>query len=74
MSSGRLAWLTYYWHDQSNYDTSTGRPPLFDQYFVFRETDKERTFRLLKESVVHNRNVWNEPELTKKDQNARNHV
>ena len=67
VSSGQWVWLTGYWHYQSLYDASTGRPPLFDQYFVFTETDKERTFRLLKETVVHNRNVWNTVDLTKKD-------
>lgn len=67
MSSGKRVWLAYYWCYQTPYDDSTGRPPLFDQYFTFTETDKERTWRLLKESVVHNRNVWNDPALTQKD-------
>lgn len=70
MTSGRLVWLAHYWQYQSSYDASTGRPPLFDQYFTFTETEQERTFRLLKETVVHNRNVWNTVELTKKDYHA----
>jgi hypothetical protein len=67
MTSGRRVWLSYYWQYQSTYDASTGRPPLFDQYFTFTETQKEHTWRLLKENVVHNRNVWNTVDLTKKD-------
>ena len=74
MSSGKLTWLTYYWYYKSPYDDSTGRPPLFDQYFTFTETDKERVWRLLKESVVQNRNIWNQPELTQQDQYARNNL
>lgn len=70
MTSGRRIWLRHYWLYQRSYDHATGRPPLFNQYFEFTETDLERTFRLLKENVVHNRNVWNEPELTKKDYHA----
>ena len=70
MSSGRRVWLGYYWLYRSPYDDSTGRPPLFDQYFTFSETDQERTWRLLKESVIYNRNVWNDPALTQKDHYA----
>jgi hypothetical protein len=74
LSSGRRVWLSYYWLYKSPYDLSTGRPPLFNQYFEFTETEQERTFRLLKESVAHNRNVWNNPTLTQQDRYARNLV
>jgi hypothetical protein len=67
VSSGRVVWLTHYYEYKSLYDESTGRPPLNSLYFVFTETDKEKTFRLLRESVVHNRNVWNDPILAKED-------
>ena len=70
MTSGRRVWLSHYWQYQSAYDASTGRPPLFNQYFLFTETEQERTWRLLKESVVHNRNVWNTADLTQKDHYA----
>lgn len=74
VSSGKRVWLAHYWQYQTAYDISTGRPSLFNQYFEYTETESERTFRLLKESVSHNRNVWNEFELTQKDQYARNNV
>lgn len=67
VSSGRVVWLSYYYEYKTPYDFSTGRPPLFAQFFVYSETPKEKTFRLLKQSVVHNRNVWNDPSLTKED-------
>ena len=70
ISSGRQIWFRHYWLYQSPYDDSTGRPPLFNQYFTFSETDQERTWRLLKETVVQNRNVWNDPTLTLKDYHA----
>jgi hypothetical protein len=68
VSSGKIVWLSYYYHYETPYDFSTGRPPLFAQYFTFTETPKEKTFRLLKESIKHNRNVWNDPRLAKEDQ------
>ncbi len=74
MTSGRRVWLSHYWQYQTAYDASTGRPSLFNQYFEYTETEQERTFRLLKEIVVHNRNVWNDVELTQQDQHARNHL
>ncbi len=74
MTSGRRVWLSHYWHYRSAYDNNTGRPSLFNQYFEYTETEQERTFRLLKESVVHNRNVWNEPTLTTQDSHARNYL
>jgi hypothetical protein len=49
------------------YDESTGRPPLTSQYFEWTETAQERTWRFIKESVIANRNVWNEPNLIKED-------
>jgi len=70
MTSGQRIWLTHYWHHQYLYDETTGRPPLWGRHFEFTETKAEQTFRVLKESVLHNRNVWNEYELTKKDKNA----
>ena len=70
MTSGRRIWFRHYWLYQRSYDYSTGRPPLFNQYFEFTETEQERTFRLLKDNVVQHRNVWNDPALTKKDHYA----
>ena len=67
MTSGRRIWFRHYWLYQRSYDVSTGRPSLFNQYFEYRETDQERTWRLLKESAVQNRNIWNQPELTNED-------
>ncbi len=67
MSSGRVVWLSSYYEYRTLYDENTGRPPLNSLYFVFTETAKERTFRLLKESVTYNRNVWNDPKLAKED-------
>jgi hypothetical protein len=49
------------------YDESTGRPPLNSLYFEWTETLQEKTWRVLKDSVVQNRNVWNDPLLTKED-------
>jgi hypothetical protein len=67
VSSGRVVWLGYYFEYKTLYDEATGRPPLNSLYFTFTETPKEKTIRLLKESVVHNRNVWNDPTLIKDD-------
>jgi hypothetical protein len=67
VTSGRWTWLTTYYHHRSLYDETTGRPPLNSLYFVWTETASERTWRVLKESVVQNRNVWNTPDLTNKD-------
>jgi hypothetical protein len=36
-------------------------------HFTWTETASERTWRVLKESAVHNRNIWNDPTLTKED-------
>jgi hypothetical protein len=68
VTSGKWIWLTRYYQHKSLYDETTGRPPLNSLYFTWTETASERTWRVLKESIVHNRNVWNEPQLTKADQ------
>jgi hypothetical protein len=67
VTSGKRIWLDYYIEHRSLYDESTGRPPMENLYFTWTETKQEKTWRLLKESVVYNRNVWNDPALTKKD-------
>ena len=67
ITSGKTIWLRTYILHRSLYDESTGRPPLNSLHFIWTETASERTWRVLKESVVHNRNVWNEPKLTKED-------
>lgn len=67
VSSGRVVWLCYYFEYKTLYDENTGRPPINSLYFVFTETPQEKTFRLLKESVLHNRNVWNDPRLAEED-------
>jgi hypothetical protein len=67
ITSGKLIWLKYYFLHQNLYDSSTGRPPLGSLYFTWSETEAEQTLRLLKESAVQNRNVWNDPQLTKQD-------
>jgi hypothetical protein len=67
VTSGKCIWLKYYLQHKSLYDESTGRPPLNSLYFEWTETLQERTWRLLKDSVIHNRNVWNNPTLTKQD-------
>lgn len=67
VTSGQLIWLKQYILHRSLYDESTGRPPLNSLYFEWTETVQEQTFRVLKESVVHNRNIWNTTELTKQD-------
>jgi hypothetical protein len=69
MTSGRLVWLKHYNLHRSLYDESTGKPPINSMYFEFTETEAEATWRILKESVVHNRNIWNTHELTKRDSN-----
>jgi hypothetical protein len=67
VTSGKRIWLKYYFQHKSLYDQSTGRPPLNSLWFEWTETEQERTWRLLKQSVVQNRNVWNEPLLTHQD-------
>ena len=67
MTSGKWVWFSTYYEHRSLYDESTGRPPLQSFEFVWTETAKEKTWRLLKESVKSNRNVWNDYNLTKED-------
>jgi hypothetical protein len=67
MTSGRLIWLKSYCYHRNLYDESTGRPPLNSLHFEWTETLQEKTWRLLKESAIQNRNVWNDPTLTKRD-------
>jgi hypothetical protein len=67
VTSGKRIWLKYYFLHKNLYDPSTGRPPLNSFDFRWTETAQEKTWRLLKESVVHNRNVWNEYNYTKED-------
>ena len=67
VTSGKLIWLTNYIEHKEMFDSRTGRSPLTSLYYVWTETASERTWRLLKESVVHNRNIWNDPQLTKED-------
>lgn len=67
VTSGKLIWLQRYIEHISLYDRNTGRAPIMTFDFRWTETEKERTWRLLKERVVQNRNVWNDPNLTNKD-------
>jgi len=67
MTSGKTIWLESYTLHRSLYDGSTGRPPLNSLYFEWTETSKEKVWRLLTQDIVHNRNIWNTPELTKQD-------
>ena len=67
VTSGKTIWLRQYILHRNLYDESTGRPPINSFYFEWTETFQERTFRVLKESVQHNRNIWNTTELTKQD-------
>ena len=68
VTSGQWTWLRNYYQHKSLYDDTTGRPPLNSLHFIWTETASERTWRVLKESVIHNRNVWNDIKLTKEDQ------
>jgi hypothetical protein len=67
VTSGKKIWLQTYYEHRDSYDISTGRPPLTTLYFTWTETPQEQTWRLLKDGVVANRNVWNDPQLTKED-------
>ena len=67
VTSGKLVWLKSYIEHKEMFDRRTGRAPLTSLYYIWTETASERTWRLLKESVVHNRNIWNDPQLTKED-------
>jgi hypothetical protein len=67
VTSGKTVWLNTFYEHKALYDSSTGRPPLNGLYFTWSETASERTWRILKESAAQNRNVWNDPLLTKED-------
>lgn len=67
VTSGKQIWLNTFYEHKTLYDSSTGRPPLSSLHFKWTETASERTWRLLKENVILNRNVWNDPLLTKRD-------
>ena len=67
VTSGKVIWLKKYIEHVSLYDRNTGRAPIMTFDFRWTETLQERTWRLLKESVIHNRNIWNTAELTKQD-------
>jgi hypothetical protein len=67
VTSGKLIWFKNYWEHISLYDKNTGRAPITSFDFRWTETAAERTWRLLRETQVHNRNVWNEYNLTKQD-------
>ena len=67
VTSGKRIWLKYYFQHKVLYDKSTGRPPIGSLYFTWSETEQEKTWRLLKQSVVQNRNVWNDTLLTHQD-------
>ena len=67
MTSGKLIWLKYYFCHKELFDRHTGRAPVTRLYFTWTETAQEKTWRLLKENVIQNRNVWNDPNLTKED-------
>lgn len=70
VTSGEAVWLKTYYVYKSLYDSTTGRPPLHGLYFEWSETKEERMLRLLQEGIVHNRNVWNDPQLTKEDRST----
>lgn len=67
MTSGKTVWLSTYIEHKELFDRRTGRAPVSTLHFTWTETPAEKTLRLLKESVVHNRNIWNDPQLTKED-------
>lgn len=67
VTSGKRVWLKVFYEHRSLYDDCTGRPPLGSLYFTWTETEQEKVMRLLKDSVVHNRNIWNTAQLTKED-------
>ena len=67
VTSGKRIWLKYYFQHKTSYDKSTGRPPLYSLHFTWTETPQEKTWRLLTDNIIQNRNVWNDPILTKQD-------
>ena len=67
VTSGKRIWLSRYIEHVELYDKNTGRAPISGFDFRWTETTKEQVWRLLKESVRHNRNVWNDYNLIKED-------
>lgn len=67
VTSGQRIWLNTFYEHKSLYDATTGRPPLGSLYFVWTESEKEKVIRVLKGQIIHNRNIWNNTELTKRD-------
>jgi hypothetical protein len=67
VTSGKWIWMSVYYQHKSLYDETTGRPPLNSLHFTWTETEKEKVIRLLKDKVIHNRNIWNEVNLTRED-------
>lgn len=67
VTSGQWVWLKWYYQYKSLYDETTGRPPLNSLHFIWTETEPEKVLRILKDKVVHNRNIWNSPQLIKED-------
>lgn len=67
VTSGKIIWFSAYIEHAELYDRNTGRAPITTFDFRWTETESEKTWRLLKESAVHNRNVWNDPKLIRED-------
>ena len=67
VTSGKRIWLRTYYQHKSLYDETTGRPPINSFHFIWTETAAERTWKVLKEKAIQNRNVWNDVTLIKKD-------
>ncbi len=67
VTSGKVTWFKYYYEHVELFDRRTGRAPVMSFDFRWTETASERTWRVLKESVIQNRNVWNDPQLIKED-------
>jgi hypothetical protein len=67
VTSGKWTWLSSYYEHVELYDRNTGRAPITTFDFRWTETQSERTWRLLKEHSIHNRNVWNDYNYTKED-------
>jgi hypothetical protein len=67
MTSGKLVWLSHYYQHKELFDKRTGRAPVTGLYFTWTETPREKTWRVLKETAVQNRNVWNDYNYTKED-------
>jgi hypothetical protein len=67
VTSGKLVWFSWYIEHRELFDRNTGRAPITTFEFKWTETESEKTWRVLKEYAVQNRNVWNDPELTKQD-------